>query len=84
VKVNNRWGRIKRRIQSASSRRLWACGFIAVTTALFLAPSETAFASTGDDGDIDVVLLGDSYSAGNYWVPDENQCHRSWDNWAER
>ena len=39
-----------------------------------------------DDDEIDVVLLGDSYSAGNgagdYWLDDA--CRRSWSNWAEQ
>lgn len=43
-------------------------------------------AAQEDDDEIDVVLLGDSYSAGNgagaYWGDDS--CHRSTRNWAER
>ena len=40
-----------------------------------------------DDGDLDVVLLGDSYSAGNgagTYFPTFEDCHRSYENWASR
>ena len=66
-----------------SGLALW---FIALATAILFGMHPGTAMAQEDDGVIEVVLLGDSYSAGNgaggYWQDDV--CRRSVYNWAEQ
>ncbi|HZD24167.1 MAG TPA: GDSL-type esterase/lipase family protein [Acidimicrobiia bacterium] len=73
--------------ESSLWRRVGVVSVVLTATAILDAIGP-AMARADDDPDrVEVVLLGDSYSAGNGagdYVSDGSDCHRSWSNWAQR